>query len=160
MSFLRGLFRSSKQISKVLVGSDKMGNKYYEKPGHTNSKGRDIKLKRSVEAVVSHHEYEAGMIPLEWEAWVRGRRELPPTEEEIDRRENQTQIVKARAAEVELKDKERQEREYEEGLVARPVQVTAKGHASAPIYEKIDSGSEAVSTGKDFEPAAWKPSKT
>nr|XP_054764883.1 NADH dehydrogenase [ubiquinone] 1 alpha subcomplex assembly factor 2-like [Lytechinus pictus] len=160
MSFLRGLFRSSKQIRRVLVGTDDLGNKYYELPGHTNKQGRVIKPKRSVEAVVSHHEYVAGMVPIEWEAWVRGKRELPPSEEEIARREEQTRIIKLRAADVEFKDKQRQEKEYEEGLVAKPVQVTAKGHASAPVYEKIDSGSEAVSTGKEFEPAAWKPSKT
>ncbi|XP_072172957.1 NADH dehydrogenase [ubiquinone] 1 alpha subcomplex assembly factor 2-like [Diadema setosum] len=159
MNFVRALFRSSKP-AKILVGVDKLGNKYYEIPSTTNALGEEMKARRSVESSVSHFEYEAGMVPIEWEAWVRGKRIDPPTEEEIAMREKKTRIIKARAAEVERKDKERQELEYHEGLVARPVQTTAKGHASSPTYEKVDSTDEAVSTGKEFQPAAWKPSKS
>ncbi|XP_022087175.1 mimitin, mitochondrial-like [Acanthaster planci] len=159
MNVFRALLRLGR--TKVHVGTDHLGNKYYEIPEKAaiTSKGGYLKARRTVESPYSHAEYEEGMIPLEWEAWVRGKRNNPPTQEEIDKREQKTQLVKKRAQELEQKDQERQTKDYEEGLVAKPAQTKQIGHASAPVYDKVDSA-ESVSTGKDFEPSAWQPGQS
>lgn len=137
-----------------MVGTDKSGNKYFEVTSHSS----DSKPKRLVESPHEHAEYQAGEIPLEWEAWVRGKRKLPPTAEEIQKRERKTLVTQKRAIEVDRKDKELQQKEYEEGLVAGPPGGTrTTGHASVPLYGKIDSSKEPLSTGNEFEPASWVP---
>lgn len=149
----RSLLGASRGVKK-LVGTDKLGNKYFEVVSESNK----TKLKRSVESVHEHADYQAGSIPIEWEAWVRGNRKNPPTAEEIEKRERQTLIVQRRAVEVDKKDKERQQREYDEGLVAGPSPGTqAAGHASVPSYGTVLGSDKPLSTGNEFEPAAWEP---
>lgn len=47
---------------------------------------------------------------------------------------------------------------YTEGLVAAgPQRTKATGHASAPSFAAEESSDEPTSTGKDFQPASWKP---
>jgi len=47
---------------------------------------------------------------------------------------------------------------YAEGLVAAgPQRTKAAGHASAPSFSSENTGDEPTSTGKDFQPASWKP---
>ena len=47
---------------------------------------------------------------------------------------------------------------FPEGLVAPgPQRTKATGHASSPSYGVEERTEEAVSTGKDFQPASWKP---
>ncbi|XP_072019306.1 NADH dehydrogenase [ubiquinone] 1 alpha subcomplex assembly factor 2-like [Amphiura filiformis] len=153
MNFLRSILKISR---KTLVGADHLGNKYFEAV-QRNSAGEVVKTRRLVESSHKHYQYESGMIPHEWEAWVRGKRKKPPTEDEIFTREAMEQIVKKRAVEVDRRDQALQEKAYEEGLVAKPVQTKAAGHASSTTYQRIDSQSDPVSTGKEYEPAGWKP---
>ncbi|KAJ0067621.1 hypothetical protein NL108_008943, partial [Boleophthalmus pectinirostris] len=43
---------------------------------------RAVRAKRMVEAAnPSEFEYMEGSIPIEWDAWIRGRRKEPPSEE-------------------------------------------------------------------------------
>uniref|UniRef100_A0A913Z9F9 NADH dehydrogenase [ubiquinone] 1 alpha subcomplex assembly factor 2 n=1 Tax=Patiria miniata TaxID=46514 RepID=A0A913Z9F9_PATMI len=158
MNVFRSLFKIGR--TRVHVGTDRLGNKYFEIPQKSAiTKGGYLKARRTCESPYSHAEYEEGMMPLEWEAWVRGKRADPPTPEEIDRREQKTLLVKKRAQELEEKDQERQLKDYEEGLVAKPAQTKQIGHASSPVFDKVDSA-ESVSTGTEFEPSAWQPGKS
>ncbi|PIK51706.1 putative mimitin, mitochondrial [Apostichopus japonicus] len=153
MNIFRSIFKASRDVKK-LVGTDKLGNKYFE----IVSESIKAKPKRSMESSQEHVDYQAGTVPVEWEAWVRGNRRDPPTAEEIEKRERQTLIVKKRAVEVERKDKELQQREYDEGLVAGPSPGTqATGHASVPTYGTEQGSDKPLSTGNEFEPAAWEP---
>ncbi|XP_071799661.1 NADH dehydrogenase [ubiquinone] 1 alpha subcomplex assembly factor 2-like [Asterias amurensis] len=160
MNFIRGIFRLGRS-SKILVGTDHLGNKYFEIPERSTITTKEglLKARRICEAKYSHADYEEGMIPIEWEAWVRGKRNDPPSHEEIMRREQMTVIVKKRAKELEAKDQEKQLQDYKEGLVAEPAQTKQIGHASAPVFEATESG-QSVSTGNEYEPAAWQPGQS
>ena len=58
-------------------------------------------------------EYTPGLIPIEWEAWIRGKRERPPTHEELIAEQRRVKTLQERAKQVEEKDKERQALEQE-----------------------------------------------
>jgi NADH:ubiquinone oxidoreductase subunit len=68
-----------RQIRGDLVGTDYFGNKYYEIPANPQigkrkpSRWFEPKLKDDFEQE----------LPAEWEAWLRGRRNVPPDEEEV-----------------------------------------------------------------------------
>lgn len=64
-----------------LRGSDYMGNKYYEIPADLNVGRR--KASRYFEPPIKEDFQQE--LPAEWEAWLRGRRKVVPTEEEITR---------------------------------------------------------------------------
>ncbi|XP_054843355.1 NADH dehydrogenase [ubiquinone] 1 alpha subcomplex assembly factor 2 isoform X2 [Eublepharis macularius] len=143
---------------KLPVGVDHLGNKYYRIPKHETWAGHIIQERRFVEAVnIKEHEYEVGDIPTEWEAWIRKRRKEPPTVEEILKNENNREAVKKKVEEVYEKDRLLQAKEYEEGLVATPVQTQIKGHASAQHYGRNEPSEDPVSTANTFQPGSWKP---
>lgn len=68
-----------RKIQGDLVGTDYFGNKYFEIPANPQigkrkpSRWFEPKLKDDFEQE----------IPAEWEAWLRGRRNVPPKEEEV-----------------------------------------------------------------------------
>ncbi|EDV22551.1 uncharacterized protein TRIADDRAFT_58888 [Trichoplax adhaerens] len=103
----------------------------------------DKRIKRIVETGGKECDYVPGSIPVEWEAWLRGKRVEPPTVEELIEREQRAQLLAKRV--IALEEKE-----------AQMLQKPEVGHASAPMYDKADSEDQA-STGKDFQPASWKP---
>ncbi|XP_048454723.1 NADH dehydrogenase [ubiquinone] 1 alpha subcomplex assembly factor 2 isoform X2 [Rhincodon typus] len=90
-------------------------------------------------------------------AWIRGRREDPPTKEEILHNEEYRKMIKINADEVQQKEEIRREKEYEEGLVARPIRTQIKGHASATYFGKDKLSSEPTSTANTFQPGGWLP---
>lgn len=64
----------------VLMGEDKLGNKYFEsKP--TSSSNRTKAQRWYLPA--SGEEDFMQELPSEWESWLRGRRKVPPTPEEL-----------------------------------------------------------------------------
>lgn len=65
--------------------------------------------------------------------------------------------IKVKAREAEERDIALQAKEYEEGLVARPTQTLAKGHAAATPFGKQEVSEGPVSTGGTFEPGSWAP---
>uniref|UniRef100_A0A3P8VUB8 NADH:ubiquinone oxidoreductase complex assembly factor 2 n=1 Tax=Cynoglossus semilaevis TaxID=244447 RepID=A0A3P8VUB8_CYNSE len=98
-----------------------------------------VLAKRMMEtANPSKYEYMEGSIPIEWDAWIRGRRKEPPT---IEVR------FPPSLPPVSLL--------Y--GLVTAPVQAVAKGHATASTYDKPDFSEEPTSTANTFQPGSWKP---
>uniref|UniRef100_A0A8C5TGU8 NDUF2 factor n=1 Tax=Malurus cyaneus samueli TaxID=2593467 RepID=A0A8C5TGU8_9PASS len=124
--------------------------------------GRDghlvIPERRFVEAVNREaYQYQIGDFPAEWEAWIRKKREDPPTIEEILRNENYREEMKQKVKDVSEKDRLLQAKEYEEGLVAEPSHTQVKGHASAPYYGKKETSEDPTSTANTFQPGAWKP---
>lgn len=68
-----------RKIQGDLIGTDYFGNKYFEIPANPQigkrkpSRWFEPKLKDDFDQE----------IPAEWEAWLRGRRDVPPKEEEV-----------------------------------------------------------------------------
>ncbi|XP_029861631.1 NADH dehydrogenase [ubiquinone] 1 alpha subcomplex assembly factor 2 isoform X2 [Aquila chrysaetos chrysaetos] len=114
--------------AKELVGTDQFGNKYYRVP---------------------KHETRA--------AWIRKKRNDPPTIEEILKNENYREEMKQKIQDVSEKDKLLQAKEYKEGLVAEPAHTQVKGHASAPYYGKKEPSQDPTSTANTFQPGSWMP---
>ncbi|XP_053858938.1 NADH dehydrogenase [ubiquinone] 1 alpha subcomplex assembly factor 2 isoform X1 [Vidua macroura] len=120
--------------------------------------GQIIPERRFVEAVNREaYQYQIGDFPVEWEAWIRKKRDDPPTIEEILRNENYREEMKQKVKDVSEKDKLLQAKEYEEGLVAEPSHTQVKGHASAPYYGKKEPSQDPTSTANIFQPGAWMP---
>ncbi|KAK2898380.1 hypothetical protein Q8A67_009798 [Cirrhinus molitorella] len=158
MSRITSLLRRSFGVVKEHVGTDHLGNKYYYIPEQKSWTGRVIRPKRLVKAAnPNEFEYMEGSIPSEWDAWIRGRRKQPPTIEELSQNEHYREQIKIKAVEAEEKDKAMQAKEYEEGLVARPVQTQVKGHASAAQFGKTEFSEDPVSTANTFQPGSWTP---
>lgn len=132
--------------ARRLVGTDLQGNKYYE----TIREGR--KPRREMISKIKPDEYTPNLIPIEWEAWIRGKRDEPPTHEELLAEQNRIKTVKERARQLEEKDREQQ------ALEGAPPQIAAQvGHASAPLYESLDNRTQPTSTGTTFQPGEWAP---
>ncbi|XP_037981789.1 NADH dehydrogenase [ubiquinone] 1 alpha subcomplex assembly factor 2 isoform X2 [Motacilla alba alba] len=141
--------------AKELVGTDQFGNKYYRVPKYESRAGQIIPERRFVEAVNREaYQYQTGDFPAEWEAWIRKKREDPPTIEEILRNENYREEMKQKVKDVSEKDKLLQAKEYEEGLVAEPGHTQVKGHASAPYYGKKEPSQDPTSTANIFQPVS------
>ncbi|NXW17303.1 NDUF2 factor, partial [Circaetus pectoralis] len=139
--------------TKELVGTDQFGNKYYRVPKHETRAER-----RFVEAINRQaYQYEMGDFPIEWEAWIRKKRNDPPTIEEILKNENYREEMKQKIKDVSEKDKLLQAKEYKEGLVAEPAHTQVKGHASAPYYGKSEPSQDPASTANTFQPGSWIP---
>ncbi|XP_072920600.1 NADH dehydrogenase [ubiquinone] 1 alpha subcomplex assembly factor 2 isoform X3 [Hemitrygon akajei] len=130
MNHFRALLHRVFGQIKHHVGTDQFGNKYYFVPEQKT-----------------------------WTAWIRGSRKDPPTIEEILKNEKYRTIIQSRACEIQQDDAIRKEKEYEEDLVARPVQTQIKGHASAHYFGKDKISSEPSSTANTFQPGSWLPSE-
>ncbi|XP_067890077.1 NADH dehydrogenase [ubiquinone] 1 alpha subcomplex assembly factor 2 isoform X7 [Heterodontus francisci] len=129
MNQIRALLQRTFGLVKHHVGTDQFGNKYYYIPQQKT-----------------------------WTAWMQGRRKDPPTIEEILHNEEYRKMIQIRAHEVQQKEEIRKEKEYEEGLVAQPVQTQVKGHASATYFGKDKLSPEPTSTANTFQPGGWLPS--
>ncbi|XP_071339313.1 NADH dehydrogenase [ubiquinone] 1 alpha subcomplex assembly factor 2 [Trachinotus anak] len=158
MSRIAGVLRRAFGIVRQHVGTDHLGNKYYFIPEQKTWTGRLVRAKRMVVAAnPTEYEYIEGSIPIEWDAWIRGRRKEPPSIEELLKNETYREQIKLKAKEVEEKDLALQAKEYEEGLVATPTRTVAKGHAAATSFGKQEITEEPTSTANTFEPGSWMP---
>ncbi|XP_061585323.1 NADH dehydrogenase [ubiquinone] 1 alpha subcomplex assembly factor 2 [Cololabis saira] len=158
MSRIAGILRRTFGLVREHVGTDHLGNKYYFIPEQRAWTGNHIRAKRLVEpANPTELEYMEGSIPMEWDAWIRGRRKEPPSVEELMTNESQRQQIKLKAKEVEEKDLALQAKEYEEGLVSTPARTVAKGHAAATDFGKQEISEEPTSTATTFQPGSWMP---
>ncbi|CAI8001524.1 NADH dehydrogenase [ubiquinone] 1 alpha subcomplex assembly factor 2 [Geodia barretti] len=73
---LRGVLGLKSRVR--VVGTDLNGNKYIE----AQPRGDSGRLRRTVKMVgVSTDQYTEDAIPHEWEQWLRGSRQDPPTHE-------------------------------------------------------------------------------
>ncbi|XP_072243853.1 NADH dehydrogenase [ubiquinone] 1 alpha subcomplex assembly factor 2 isoform X1 [Leuresthes tenuis] len=158
MSRIAGFLRRTFGVVRDHVGTDHLGNKYYFIPEQRSWTGRLARAKRIVVvANPKEHEYMEGNIPMEWDAWIRGRRKQPPSIEELLVNESQREQIKLKAKEVEEKDLAQQAKEYEEGLVATPAKTVAQGHAAATSFGKQEISEEPTSTANTFQPGSWIP---
>ncbi|KAM9743639.1 NADH dehydrogenase [ubiquinone] 1 alpha subcomplex assembly factor 2 isoform 3-T3 [Menidia menidia] len=159
MSRISGILRRTFGVVREHVGTDHFGNKYYCIPEQKSWTGRLVRAKRMVEpANPAEHEYMEGSIPMEWDAWIRGRRKEPPSVEELMENESQREQIKVKAKEVEEKDLALQAKEYMEGLVATPAKTVSQGHAAATSFGKQEISEEPTSTANAFQPGSWMPS--
>lgn len=78
------------------IGTDYMGTKYFEIPA--DPQGGLRRAYRSFEPSISEKFDQT--LPPEWEAWLRGRRKEPPTEEEIRRNLGMIKLKEKNAAEL------------------------------------------------------------
>lgn len=158
MQWASALLRSLRPARR-LVGTDLNGNKYYETIRKAGAKPR----REVITAVnLKPERYTPETIPTEWQAWIRGMRDDPPSHEELYMKGKKLDRLQEKVKQIEERDRQLQEKEYEEGLVAKPTQKSSNvpiGHASAPVYEKLDSRTEPVTTSKGFQPGAWAPLK-
>ncbi|XP_004862950.1 mimitin, mitochondrial [Heterocephalus glaber] len=161
MGWSQGLFRAlyrmlSKEV-KEHVGTDHLGNKYYYIPQYTNWRGQSIREKRIIEAPKKNEiDYEVGDIPVEWEAWMRRKRNTPPTMEEILKNEKHREEMEIKSKNF-YKEEKFLSKEANEGHLPPPVQIQVKGHASAPYFRKEEPSATPTSTGKTFQPGSWVP---
>ncbi|XP_077418432.1 NADH dehydrogenase [ubiquinone] 1 alpha subcomplex assembly factor 2 [Vanacampus margaritifer] len=158
MNKLFGALRRTFGVVREHVGTDHQGNKYYIIPEKKTWTGRLVRAKRMVEAPnPTECEYIEGSIPIEWDAWMRGRRKEPPCVEELAKNESYREQIKLKAKEVEEKDLALKAQEYEEGLVATPSRTVAAGHAAATSFGKQEISEEPTSTANTFQPGSWRP---
>ncbi|RWS03482.1 mimitin-like protein [Dinothrombium tinctorium] len=87
---------------RVLVGKDPYGNTYYEIPPDP-SRGKRQSRRMYVPAAGKDFEDE---IPMEWQAWLRQRRDDPPSEAEILRNVALMELKQKKAREIEEKEKQ------------------------------------------------------
>lgn len=80
-----------------LIGSDHLGNKYYETPRSSTSEKK--RSSRYFEPQ-SKDNFEQEL-PAEWEAWLRYRRKEPPSESEVLHNVALMNLKKKNAAELE-----------------------------------------------------------
>ncbi|XP_036918786.1 NADH dehydrogenase [ubiquinone] 1 alpha subcomplex assembly factor 2 [Sturnira hondurensis] len=152
----RALWRALSKEVKELVGTDQFGNKYYHIPEYKNWRGQTIREKRVVEAASKREiDYEVGDIPTEWEAWIRRTRKTPPTMEEILKNEKYREEIQIKSKDFYEKEKLLSKENNE--LLAPPVEMQIKGHASAPYFGKEEPSVAPTSTGKTFQPGSWMP---
>ncbi|XP_006789857.1 NADH dehydrogenase [ubiquinone] 1 alpha subcomplex assembly factor 2 [Neolamprologus brichardi] len=158
MSRIAAILRRGFGVVREHVGTDHLGNKYYLIPEQKTWTGRIVRARRIVEAAnAKEYEYMEGSIPMEWDAWIRGRRKEPPSIEELLKNESSREQIKTKAKEVEEKDRALLAKEYKEGLVATPARTVAKGHAAATSFDKQEFNEEPTSTANTFQPGSWMP---
>jgi len=103
------------------MGTDVLGNKYYEIPPDP-SRGKR-RASRWFEPVIKEN-FEQDL-PAEWQSWLRGRRETPPTVEEIAENTRIMLMKKENAAKLEAEKKPSKSLEIE---------APKKGFDSYPNY--------------------------
>ncbi|XP_037960450.1 NADH dehydrogenase [ubiquinone] 1 alpha subcomplex assembly factor 2 [Teleopsis dalmanni] len=88
-----------RQIRGNYIGEDYFGNKYYEIPANPSTgKSKTSRWFEPRDKDAFDQELTA-----EWEAWLRGRREDPPTREELIQNLQIMEMKKRNAAELEKK---------------------------------------------------------
>lgn len=119
-----------RQIQGNLVGSDYFGNKYYEIPANPSvDKRRASRWFKPPEKDDFMQE-----MPAEWEAWLRGRRKDPPTEDEVMRNLAIMQMKKINA--IEINKQAGQKRPMEKGFESFPKHSDYEGIPGKKSEEK------------------------
>ncbi|XP_067625136.1 NADH dehydrogenase [ubiquinone] 1 alpha subcomplex assembly factor 2 [Eurosta solidaginis] len=85
-----------RQFKGNLVGEDYFGNKYYEIPPNLSIGKRNA----SRYFVPTDKEAFDQELTAEWEAWLRGRREEPPSKEELVKNLSIMEMKRHNAAEI------------------------------------------------------------
>lgn len=109
------------------MGEDYFGTKYYEEP--PASSGRKTRGRYFEPAKEDDFEQE---MPAEWEAWLRYRRSVPPTKEEIEANYQLILTKRANAAKLEI--------EYAAKRDQVTLSVRGQQHAASafPVYKEYE----------------------
>ncbi|XP_012943190.1 NADH dehydrogenase [ubiquinone] 1 alpha subcomplex assembly factor 2 [Aplysia californica] len=148
-NFKNSLF-VAKQKTKF-VGTDQFGNKYFEKEGDD---AHNLRASRYIEERKDLDRFDTPEVPVEWDSWLRGRREHPPSPEEIERNYKKMMQTKIRADKLDMKNTEQKESESlaetesQTGIGETVVSNTQK--SEFPVYEEyeITPGSKYPNKGK------------
>ncbi|OXA63478.1 NADH dehydrogenase [ubiquinone] 1 alpha subcomplex assembly factor 2 [Folsomia candida] len=91
-----------RQITGNLIGKDRFGNQYFEIPPNPSIGKRKAErwFQPTGKNELDHFDKE---LPAEWESWLRGRRDNPPSEEELVKNQAIALLKKQNAAELEIK---------------------------------------------------------
>ncbi|XP_067140181.1 NADH dehydrogenase [ubiquinone] 1 alpha subcomplex assembly factor 2 [Centruroides vittatus] len=92
-NFIRSLRPKNVLSQGKVAGKDQFGNTYYEIPADP-SRGKRVPKRWYKPEIDEDWEKE---VPIEWEAWLRGRRGDPPTKEEIDKNYQTMMLTKKHA---------------------------------------------------------------
>ncbi|XP_077142023.1 NADH dehydrogenase [ubiquinone] 1 alpha subcomplex assembly factor 2 isoform X2 [Ranitomeya variabilis] len=158
MDKLRSLLQRTLGTVRHHMGTDLYGNKYYYVPEQRTWTGQAIRARRMVDPVQKkEYLFETGHIPTEWEAWIRGKRKDPPTNEEILKNEQLRKEISAKGEQLLKIDDAMSHAEGKHAVESVRTQI--KGHASAPVYEKSTPTEEPTSTANTFVPGSWNPQK-
>ncbi|XP_049289575.1 NADH dehydrogenase [ubiquinone] 1 alpha subcomplex assembly factor 2 [Anopheles funestus] len=115
-----------RQIKGNFVGEDYFGNKYYEIPPDP-SVGRRRASRWFEPTAKEAYDQE---ITAEWEAWLRGRRKEPPTEQELLKNLAIMKMKERNAAELEAK--------YSKPKDATVLEQQKTGMGSFPQYDEYE----------------------
>lgn len=127
-----------RQIFGNTIGKDYFGNTYYEIPADPR-RGKRLPTRWFEPETKDAFDQE---MPAEWEAWLRNRRKVPPTDEEVMKNYAIIQMKRKNAAELEVK--------------------YAKERGNLPIPELPKSGYESFPKYDDYEtsPGQFRDKKT
>ncbi|KFM58385.1 Mimitin, mitochondrial, partial [Stegodyphus mimosarum] len=120
---------------EIHVGEDHYGNNYFESPPR---KGGIRKTATRWFVPKEEGDWQQNL-PAEWEAWLRGRRQNPPTYEEVQRNLEIANLKKMRAAELEMNRQDNIQVEKKK---------TIKGY---PDLEELEKDA-----GESFDPEKYK----
>ncbi|GFN98516.1 mimitin, mitochondrial [Plakobranchus ocellatus] len=131
---LKNSFFVAKQTSKY-IGSDHFGNEYYEVIGDSS---RNIRGQRYIKEKAGLSTHDIPDVPVEWSAWLRGRRKNPPTEEEIKRNYGKMMQKKLRAEQLEKKFSQvSEENESDKSLITETI-ISNDPKTPFPKYEDLE----------------------
>ncbi|RIA84873.1 hypothetical protein C1645_783259 [Glomus cerebriforme] len=130
--------------TRVYVGSDNLGNEYYESTKKINGRTKRMVELKGKKDLIDYIGYE---IPVQWESWLKHTRYDSPTIEEIISANKRRDLIIERAKKL--------DQEYEE----------RKASAKLKSQQKSQSGDKKwefpfrppTIPGDDFEPESWNP---
>ncbi|CDS41357.1 expressed conserved protein [Echinococcus multilocularis] len=132
------------EVEGRLVGTDAMGNRYFEAEPDRDSEvpHRAARPKRfflvpgqkSIEDSWVQLDTELSRLPSEWDAWLRHRRADPPTLEEIERNTKAAQIraIKGRESEEKFREELRR-RAVEKGEKSSKLSSSSRNKEDVPF---------------------------
>ncbi|CAG8436923.1 12371_t:CDS:2 [Funneliformis mosseae] len=136
--------------SIVYVGSDNIGNEYYESTRQINGR-----TKRMVELKVKKDliDYSGDEVPVQWESWLRHTRYDPPTIEEIVLANKRRELIIERAKKLDQEYEERKAKlASEQSKVQQNAPTEAEGGKKSFAHEF-----PPTIPGDAFEPETWNP---
>ncbi|XP_074643033.1 NADH dehydrogenase [ubiquinone] 1 alpha subcomplex assembly factor 2-like [Tubulanus polymorphus] len=123
------------------IGSDYLGNTYYELEKSESERAKKSRYVKSRDG----DEWNSPKIPTEWDSWLRGRREDPPSLEEVDLNHQKMLAKQAKARELEAHDELVQQQDYEQGNIQR--NLPSKNKSAFPQYPEYSSGDMKKDSG-------------
>uniref|UniRef100_A0A8C4QEW1 NADH dehydrogenase [ubiquinone] 1 alpha subcomplex subunit 12 n=1 Tax=Eptatretus burgeri TaxID=7764 RepID=A0A8C4QEW1_EPTBU len=108
-----------RRITQRLVREDPTGNKYYLVEAENKWENVGSKKKVVPSGSWSEEDYTPESIAPEWDAWIRGCRNDPPTLQEVQQGAARQQLFWKCGQDASEREQEHSEREFQEGLICR-----------------------------------------